>query len=92
MYCSSKTKEQKRTEMKCKTSPIVSSLEMNVKVRRILKMKKMSQLENLAGNTAGAKNVEESGHDVDKADDLEVLGLRCLHDFNGNCFNKKGTQ
>ena len=78
--------------MKCKTSPIVSSLEVNVKIRRILKMKKMLQLENFAGNTAGAKSVEDSGHYVDRVDDLEVLGFRCLHDFNGNCFNKKGTQ
>ena len=37
-------------------------------------MKKMLQLENFAGNTAGAKGVEESGHDVDRVDDLEVLG------------------
>ena len=48
--------------------------------------------EELGWKHGRSKNVEESGHDVDKADDLEVLGLRCLHDFNGNCFNKKATQ
>ena len=66
-------------------------LEMNVKVRRIVKMKDMSQVENLAGNTAGTKNVEESDHGVDKVDDLEVPCFPCFHDLNGTCFYKNGT-